>query len=133
PCETVVVLNGATDDTIDMVRTRVGGACVAESAVNLGVAGGDNLGRELARGELLVFVHDDTLFEPGWLAALVAVADARPEAGAIGSRVLDPDGRLQSAGAVVFRDGSSWPLRDASTPEHGISAADYCSSSSLLV
>ncbi len=133
PCETVVVLNGASDDTVDLVRTGVHGARVAESAVNLGVAGGDNLGRDLARGELLIFVHDDTVFEPGWLVALVAVADSRPEAGAVGSRVLDPDGRLQTAGAVVFRDGSSWLLRDPSTPEHGISAADYCSSSSLLV
>ncbi|MDX6673858.1 MAG: hypothetical protein QOH11_1276 [Solirubrobacteraceae bacterium] len=133
PCETVVVLNGASDETTDLVRTGVDGARVAESAVNLGVAGGDNLGRDLARGELLIFVHDDTVFEPGWLGALVAVADARPEAGAIGSRVLDPDGRLQTAGAVVFRDGSSWLLRDPATPEHGVSAADYCSSSSLLV
>jgi O-antigen biosynthesis protein len=133
PCETIVVLNGASDDTIDLVRAGVHGARVAESAVNLGVAGGDNLGRDLARGELLIFAHDDTVFEPGWLAALVAVADSRPEAGAVGSRVLDPDGRLQTAGAVVFRDGSSWLLRDPSTPEHGISAADYCSSSSLLV
>jgi GT2 family glycosyltransferase len=133
PCETVVVLNGASDDTVDLVRTRVHGARVAKSAVNLGVAGGDNLGRDLARGELLLFVHDDTVFEPGWLAALVAVADARPEAGAVGSRVLDPDGRLQTAGAVLFRDASSWLLRDPSTPEQGTSAADYCSSSSLLV
>jgi O-antigen biosynthesis protein len=132
-CETVVVLNGASDATAEVVRTGVRGARVAESAVNLGVAGGDNLGRELARGELLVFLHDDVALEPGWLAALVAVADARPEAGAVGSRVLDPDGRLQTAGAVVFRDGSSWPLRDPSTPERGIGAADYCSSSSLLV
>jgi GT2 family glycosyltransferase len=133
PCETVVVLNGAGDDTVGLVRTGVQGARVAESAVNLGVAGGGNLGRDLARGELLVFVHDDTVFEPGWLAALVAAADARPEAGAVGSRVLDPDGRLQTAGAVVFRDASSWLLRDPATPEHGIGAADYCSSSSLLV
>jgi GT2 family glycosyltransferase len=133
PCETIVVLNGASEETVDLVRTRVRGARVAESAVNLGIAGGDNLGAELARGELLVFVHDDTVFEPGWLQALVAVADARPEAGAVGSRVLDPDGRLQTAGAVVFRDASSWLLRDPATPEHGISAADYCSSSSLLV
>jgi GT2 family glycosyltransferase len=133
PCETVVVLNGASDETIDLVRTGVDGVRVAESAVNLGVAGGGNLGRDLARGELLIFVHDDTVFESGWLAALVAVADARPEAGAVGSRVLDPDGRLQTAGAVVFRDASSWLLRDPATPEHGIGAADYCSSSSLLV
>ena len=133
PCETVVVLNGASAETVEAVRTGVRGARVAESGVNLGVAGGDNLGRDLARGELLVFAHDDVVFQPGWLTALVAVADARPEAGAVGSRVLDPDGRLQTAGAVVFRDASSWVLQDPSTPEHGISAADYCSSSSLLV
>ena len=42
----------------------------------------------------------------GWLAALVRCADEHPEAGAVGSRVLNPDGTLQLAGAVVWRDGT---------------------------
>jgi GT2 family glycosyltransferase len=133
PCETIVVLNGATPETVDLVRSRVRGAQVVESRVNLGVAGGGNLGREVARGALLAFLHDDTVCEPGWLRALVEVADTRPDAGAVGGRVLHPEGRLQSAGAVIFRDGSSWPLHDPSTPERGTTAVDYCPSCSLLV
>jgi GT2 family glycosyltransferase len=132
PCETIVVLNAADDETTDLVRARVRDARIVASDVNLGVAGGGNLGREAARGELLVFLHDDATCEPGWLAALIDVVEARPDAGAVGSRVLDPGGGLQSAGSVVFRDGSSCPMKDASVPEP-VHAADYCSSSSLLV
>ena len=42
-------------------------------------------------------LHDDAEAEPSWLAALVRCADEHPEAGAVGSRVLNPDGTLQVA------------------------------------
>ncbi|MEO6326585.1 MAG: glycosyltransferase [Thermoanaerobaculia bacterium] len=110
---------------------------LVHSPVNLGLAGSGNRGRALARGELLVLLHDDAEIEPGWLEALVETADAHPEAGAVGSKVLFPDGRLQSAGMILWGDGVTSPpwvgAAPAATAFSELRAVDYCGTSSLLV
>lgn len=97
--ETIVILNGARDDVRAIAHGWGDGITVVESLVNRGLAGGCNLGRTLARGEFVVLLHDDAEAQAGWLSELVRCADEHPEAGAVGSRVLYPDGRLQLAGA----------------------------------
>lgn len=137
PFETVVVLNDAIPEVAALVRERVSGVTVIESAIPLGLAGGANRGRAAARGELLVLFHDDAEAQPGWLEALVAAADAHPEAGAVGSRMLHPDGTPQSLGSVLWRDGTVSSLGTGPgslLPESEATyAVDYCGSSSLLV
>ena len=50
---------------------------------------------------LLLFLNDDTCpIEGGWLAAMVEHA-CRPEVGAVGARLLFPDGTIQHAGVVM--------------------------------
>jgi O-antigen biosynthesis protein len=133
PCETVIVLNGATPEVQTLVHDDVEGARVVGSQVNLGVAGGANLGRGVARGALLVILHDDAEPRPGWLARLVAVADRHPEAGVVGSRLVYPDGTPQGAGGMVFADGGVWLLRDDPPPSLVERPADFCQSCALLV
>ena len=135
--ETIVVLNEAAPDIEAELRQKVTGVEVVASPVNLGMAGAGNLGRAHARGELLVALHDDAAIEPGWLEALVETADAYPEAGAIGGTVLFPDGRLQHAGLILWRDGTTslpW-IGDAPSPTafDRLRPVDYCGTSSLLV
>ena len=42
-----------------------------------------------------------------WLPPLLAPFRARDDVGAVGGRLVYPDGRLQEAGGLVFRDGSA--------------------------
>ncbi len=108
--EVVLVLNGADADVTTFVDQYVQGTVVLRSPVNLGFAGGCNLAARQARGAYLVFLNDDTEVNRGWLEALVRVADTQPRVGAVGSRILFPDGRLQEAGSLVWRDGSAQGL-----------------------
>ena len=133
PFETIVVLNGAEDDVRELATRRLRGAKVVESLANRGFAGGSNLGRTVATGELLVLLHDDAEAQPGWLAELVRCADERPEAGAVGGRVHHPDGTLQLAGAVLWRDGSTTSIGRAHGDFRERRAVDYAGSASLLV
>jgi GT2 family glycosyltransferase len=135
--EVIVVLNAAEPALATALTNAAPGARVVESEVPLGLAGGLNLGARAARGELLHVLHDDTVVGPGWLDALVATADARPEAGAVASVLLHPDGRLQAAGWVLWRDGHTsrpWvgepPGADALGPAFPV---DYCPSAAVLV
>lgn len=68
PHEVVVVDNGCTDATSEWAGAE--GARVVRSRVNLGFAGGANLGLSAARGELVVLLNNDALATPGWLAGL---------------------------------------------------------------
>ena len=135
PYETIVVLNEARDQDAARLREAVTGVHVVSSPFNLGLAGSGNRGRDLARGELLLLLHDDAEVEPGWMEALVETADSHPEAGAIGGKVLDPDGRLQHAGMIVWRDATVSDVGNPTAPDAfgSVRAVDCCGSSSLLV
>lgn len=61
----------------------------------------------LSRGDVLVFLNNDIeAHRSGWLSALCAHA-LRPDIGAVGARLLYPDGRLQHCGVVVGLGGAA--------------------------
>jgi GT2 family glycosyltransferase len=61
----------------------------------------NNAAAEAARGEVLVLLNNDIdVIEPGWLAELAAQA-MRPEVGAVGAKLLYPDGSVQHAGMTL--------------------------------
>ena len=137
PYETIVVLNQATPEAEGRLREAATGVRVVSSPTNLGLAGAGNRGRALARGDLLILLHDDAEIEPGWMEALVETADTHPEAGAIGGKVLFPNGQLQYAGIILWQNGkTTWPWvgeRPPPTAFDRLRAVDHCPSSSLLV
>jgi GT2 family glycosyltransferase len=133
PFETIVVLNGAPNGA----NPECAAALILRSEVNLGLAGALNLARPDARGEFIVSLHDDSEVQQGWLDALVGTADREPEAGAVGSLVLDPSGQVTAAGWMLLRDGRTRAPWSGEAPAAAsftaVRPADYCPSCSLLV
>ncbi len=105
--EIIVVDDGSTDDSVAYLEARYPEVKVVRLDHNSGLAVGCNAGARAARGELLVMLNNDTEAEPGWLAGLVAAAEAHPEAGAVASKMLLFDRRdtLHNAGDVMGADG----------------------------
>jgi hypothetical protein len=68
---------------------------------NRNFAGGCNAGAEVARGEVLVFLNNDTEVPPGALETLVDQA-LEPGVAITGPRLLYPNGTLQHAGIAFF-------------------------------
>jgi GT2 family glycosyltransferase len=73
---------------------------------NAGFLASVTRGAHEASGEYLLFLNDDTIPLPGWLPPLLRTFRDRPEAGAVGGRMVYPNGRLMEAGGIVYRDGS---------------------------
>jgi len=71
-----------------------------------GFAAACNQAAEEAKGEILVFISEDVLLLSGSLYPALRLFQNLPEAGAVGGRILDADGRLDGAGGLLFRDGS---------------------------
>ena len=136
-CEVVAVFNGPSG-ALHNAAESVDGLRVIASPHNLGFPAGLNLGRAAARGRYLLLFQDDAVAEAGWLEALVAAAEAHPEAGAVGGMVLSRDGDgVQSSGLVLWNDASQAVVDEnhsvAEAGRRGLHAVDYTSSSSLLV
>jgi|GEM_PF-1414361 GT2 family glycosyltransferase/spore maturation protein CgeB len=100
PCEVIVVDNGSTDDTPRLLDRYAGRVRVIRNDRNEGFARACNAGAAAATAPYLLFLNNDTEVQPGWLPPLLAMA-ARPGVGAVGSRLLFPDGTVQHAGVVI--------------------------------
>lgn len=72
---------------------------------NLGFAGANNAGAQLARADKLLLLNSDVIpQQPGWLGTLEAALDELPEAGAVGPLLQFGDGSIQHAGMHPRRD-----------------------------
>jgi GT2 family glycosyltransferase len=138
--EIVVVDNASTDGTaawLGELAAREPLVHVLSPGENLGFVGGNNLAAEHATGDYLVLLNNDTEPRPGWLEALVETAERDASVGAVGAKLIYPDGRLQEAGAIVFSDGSGWNYGRSGDPADPrfsfVREVDYCSAACLLV
>lgn len=83
PIEIIVVDNGSARDEAAMLRERYADIKVIRSDENLGFAGGNNLGFEVATGDYIFLLNNDTEFESDTLHYLSETLDADPAIGAV--------------------------------------------------
>lgn len=135
PTEIVVVDNASTDETSALL-SRIGGIRVVSNAENLGFTLSANIGAHAARGEFLLFLNNDAEVTPGSIAQLVATARGPRAIGAVGGKLVFPDGRLQEAGAIIWADGACDAYGrgdDPTAPEYNFERdVDFCSAALLL-
>lgn len=93
--ETILVDNDSNDGTAEMVRENFPEVKYIQNSENAGFQKGTNQALRVAAGRYLMWLNNDTVVQPGALDALVAFADAHPEAGVVGPKVLNSDGTLQ--------------------------------------
>jgi GT2 family glycosyltransferase len=100
PLEIIVVDNGSDEDPTPAWKIKYPTVKFIRSEVNLGFAGGNNLGIKEATGDYLFFVNNDTEFTEGLVEKLVSTLDAYPEAGMVSPKIryYDKPDMLQYAG-----------------------------------
>lgn len=98
--EIIVVDNASKDNPVPAWINRYPNITFIRSAVNLGFAGGNNLGVQQAKGDYLFFVNNDTEFTPGLVQSLASILDENPAVGMVSPKIryFDQPNTLQYAG-----------------------------------
>ncbi|MGQ9696667.1 MAG: glycosyltransferase family 2 protein [Armatimonadota bacterium] len=93
--EVIVVDNASTDGSAQMVRSQFPWVRLIANSENAGYAKGNNQGLVLAEGRFILLLNPDTIVPEGALEKLVSWMDRHPDVGAVGVRLLNPDGSVQ--------------------------------------
>jgi len=93
--EIIVVDNASADGSREMVEAEFPEVKLIANDFNLGYAAANNQALRVARGKYALLLNPDTVVRADTLEALTKCAEAHPEAGAIGCKLLNPDGSHQ--------------------------------------
>lgn len=120
--ETIIVDNGSKATAaaiLDSLPLRFSDVRVVHSPTNRGFALGNNIAMAHARGDIIVFLNNDTEVAPGWLEPLVSSL-TDPDVLGAQSLLLYPSGSIQSAGVAFPSCGGlphmllrGYPVEDA--------------------
>ena len=96
--DVVVIDNGSTDGTQTMLREKFPMVQLIQNEHNVGLSRASNQGIQATRGRYVLLLNDDTLVNGASLGAMMDYLETHPKAGAVGGRLLNPDGLFQAAG-----------------------------------
>jgi len=100
--EVIVVDNASHDGSEQFLGECFPDARYVQSSVNLGFAKANNLGAAHARGKMLLFLNPDTEVRDGAIERLCGAFQRLPNPGAVGCRLLNSDGTLQTSCVQSF-------------------------------
>jgi GT2 family glycosyltransferase len=133
----IIIADDCSSDESEGLLSALPGITYIRNEKNLGFLNNCNKAAEAAEGKYLFFLNNDTAVLPGWIDHLVATASNISEAGLIGSKLLYPDGTLQEAGGIIWRDASGanvGRLDDPRRPDYNyMRDVDYVSGAAIMV
>ncbi|MGQ7845721.1 glycosyltransferase [Granulosicoccus sp. 3-233] len=133
----IIVVDDASTDATSAMESRVLNLRVIRNEQNLGFLHSCNKAASMARGNHIVFLNNDTEVEAGWIDRMLEVFERFSGVGAVGAKLIYPDGSLQDAGGIVWDSGTPWNVghgRQSDDPEFNyVREVDYLTGAALMV
>ncbi|MDJ0515222.1 MAG: tetratricopeptide repeat protein [Trichodesmium sp. MO_231.B1] len=133
----VIVMDDHSKDNTQEVLSKISGIKSVFNEQNLGFIGSCNRGAELAKGEYLIFLNNDTFVMQNCFQEMLETFSKIPKVGLVGAKFLYPNGKLQEAGGIIWQDGSAWNygrLDHPNKPEYCyLREVDYCSGAGIMI
>ncbi|MDH5689821.1 MAG: glycosyltransferase family 2 protein [Candidatus Bathyarchaeota archaeon] len=107
--EVIMVDNGSVDGSVAYVEKNFPWVKILALSGNYGYTGGNNRGVNIAKGDLVVFLNNDTIVDKEWLRELVNVMHLDEEIAICGSKVIlmdDPNHVQYSGGFLNLLGGT---------------------------
>lgn len=113
PCKIVVVENGSTDGSIELLSQNYPQITVLLQKKNLGFAGGVNVGIRYALEHNfthIALLNNDAVVAPNWLETLVMAIEQDTKVGIVTSKIVHSDkSHLDSTGDIYTTWGLPFP------------------------
>ena len=95
--EVIVVDNGSSDGSVEMVKKEFPGVTLIANSQNRGFAAANNQGLKRARGRYMLLLNSDTEVPPGAIGEVTRFMDEHPDIGVTGAKLMLPNGRMDPA------------------------------------
>ena len=133
----VIIADDCSTDQVSELEKVCTGITVLHNKDNLKFLLNCNNAAGYAKGEYILFLNNDTQVQPNWLKPLVDIMEQDKKVGLVGSKLVYPEGYLQEAGGILWKDGSAWNFgnsKDPDDPEFNyVKEADYISGAAIMV
>jgi hypothetical protein len=96
--EIIVVDNGSNDGSPGMIEAEFKYAKLIRNSENMGFAKANNQAMRIANGRYILLLNSDTILKDRAIETLVMFMEEHPEGAAVGPKVLNVNGTLQSKG-----------------------------------
>jgi len=93
--EVIVVDNGSSDESIELVKQTFPSVRIIENSENHGFVKANNQGIRASLGRYILSLNNDTIIKDGTLNGLVRFMQEHPDVGVCGPKVLNRDGSFQ--------------------------------------
>jgi GT2 family glycosyltransferase len=116
--EVILVDNASHDGSVEFIQEHFPSVKIFIQKENLGFAGGSDAGIREAHGEYILTLNNDTIVPPDFIGELVKPMMQDPSVGMCASKMVFPDGRINSTAICISRSGAAWD-RGGGEQDHG--------------
>ncbi|EKD76000.1 MAG: Glycosyl transferase family 2 [uncultured bacterium] len=95
PYECIVIDNASADDSVAMLEQFGDQIRLIKNDHNAGYAGGNNQGYQLAKGDYILLLNQDTIVPPHTISAMAHWLDQHQDYGGVTTKLLNPDNSVQ--------------------------------------
>ena len=133
----VILADDQSSDETTAAEEIVENLRIVRNEQNLGFVKTNNKAAKQAKGRYICLLNNDTEVTSGWIDEALSLFDEMNDIGAVGCKLIYPDGSLQEAGGIVWGSGVPWNYgknENASHPRYNYTReADYLSAAALFV
>lgn len=94
--DVVVVDNGSTDGSQQMLAEKYLQVKIIQNDSNLGLGKASNQGIEATQGRYVLLLNNDTIVNGPSFDAMMDFLEQNPKAGGVGGKLMNPDGTIQA-------------------------------------
>lgn len=108
PLEVILVDNGSTDKSLDIVRENFSEVIFVENQTNFGFSKAVNQGIKQAKGKFILLLNNDVALELAFVAVMVEAISGAEDVGSVSGKLLRPANGganvIDSTGHLIFRN-----------------------------